>query len=98
MTNEDPELSVSKTILALLSERSELLAAVERMRGSVTGLLSFMGQLTPTEFVAALYWHNTPGLELTTREELEANLNTAIAAAFASLVAIDAALTTGEGK
>lgn len=68
MTNEELERAVEEVealvltyadntqydaFRAVLSERAELLAAVERMRGSVTGLLSFMGQLNPTEFVAA---------------------------------------------
>jgi hypothetical protein len=67
-------------------------AEIERLRGALTGLLGFVGQLSPAEFVSALYWHNTPGLELTTREELEANLNAAVAAGFAAL-ATRAALT-----
>ena len=70
-------------------------AEIERLRGALVGLLGFVGQLSPAEFVSALYWHNTPGLELTTREELEANLNAAVAAGFAALAA-RAALTGGD--
>jgi len=65
-----------------------LVAERDRLEDSVSGLLAFIGQMTPEQFVDALYRLKTPGLELTTREHLKTCLDAALAAAWSSLAAL----------
>jgi hypothetical protein len=80
------------------SDLRALLKAYQEQRRALSGLLGFMGQLSSIDFVNALYWHETPGLELTTHQELVANLDEAIAAGFAALATRDALNQKGDDR
>jgi hypothetical protein len=54
-------------------------------REALSSLLSFVGQMQPSEFIDALYALKSPGLELCERDDLIANLNEVIGQGWTAL-------------
>lgn len=70
-----------ETILRLLS----LARQVGGLREGLSSLLGFVGQMTCEEFIDALYALKTPGLEITTRDDLVINLDATLSRCWSSL-------------
>lgn len=57
---------------------ARLIAAAPELLGALTSMMAFAGQMTPRQFIDALYSIDSPGLELSDRDDLVAKLEAVV--------------------